>query len=185
MSRLAPPALLIPIPPLDESALVRLAADVIAARPRTVPTVPAGVAGAAEWMSSKRFIWSRIALVDGQVVGHVGVRDNTSTPDGLGAPTGHDRELCRLMVHPRYRRQGIGALLVDAAVGTHGQRLWATVPSDRSGHRLLAGRDWSRVRRTWLPEEGAPGFVLASAEVDAPTRWASPHVSQHERDQRT
>lgn len=153
----------------DHHALTSLAADVIAARPSYAPMVVSGQVAAADWLFRKHLSWSRVARLDGDVVGHVGVKENNRLPDGSLTPEGHDRELCRLMVHPRQQRSGIASTLVDLAVASYGPRLWATVAPDGPSHRLLAARGWVDSHRAWFPDEGTYGLVVCSTEPNAPS----------------
>lgn len=148
----------------DHGALVSLSADVIASRPAYARDVASGRENAADWFFRKPVDWSRVARVDDVVVAHGGVKDNDRLPDGSNPPTGHDRELCRLMVHPRQQRTGIASMLVDAAVAEYGTRLWATVLPGGASHRLLAGRGWQPAHEAWFPDAGTFGLVICSTE---------------------
>lgn len=154
------PVLLVEATPSDRGRVLGLFTTVTAHDPAYAPTVTSGKDTVASWFDRKGKDWACLALSGGQVVGHVAVRRYRKLPDGTPVPAGRDWEMCRLAVHPAFRRTGIARLLVTTAMARYGATLWATCTADRVSHALMAQIGWTDHAAVGWDDDPLPGVCL-------------------------
>lgn len=138
---------------------VELCEAVLVARPAYSPQVREGSMSVAEWAQNKSLPWRRMLLDDGRVIAHVGVKADRDTGEV---------ELCRLMVHPDYQRQGLARTMVDLTVAQFGTRLRALVGPDSPSHHLLRGLGWVEVGEACEPGESEPCLLMVCPHPHVP-----------------
>ena len=167
--------------------VVGLVTEVARLEPWWLPTVDVADGRAVrEWFGAKPPCRSLVACTSGgAVVGHLAVRLGT-TPlvDALlphrGAPGGWF-ELCRAVVHPAWRRQGVLAALVGAAYGLDGlvgRRPWLTCVTGTPAHAAWQHLGFDDVADVVFPADvdGRPGTLCVAPRVEpgaGPCCW--PH----------
>jgi GNAT superfamily N-acetyltransferase len=157
------PALrILPIAPYRHKQVVDLFSRVIADDPTYAPAVSRGDLTVQEWVTGAQPEWVRVACWNGNVIGHVAVRNNRTPPQGATLPNAAVWELCRLAVAPAYREQDIAHRLVNAAEHVFGHRLWGTSHTGSISHGFLSRRGWTPAGETFLPEDPTPVTIMVN-----------------------
>lgn len=144
----------------DRKALTELAAVIANFRPAYAPSVVKGLVSPEQWMFEKTLEQSWVGVINGEVIGHVGILRSIELPDGSHPPAHAEVELCRLMTSPLHQRLGVGGLLVKTVENEFDSKLWATVAPKGASHGLLAQRGWVAAQTIYFESVAAQGLVL-------------------------
>ena len=131
--------------------LIGLATAVQAASPEYLPEVAAGRDSIELWLARKTLTSHCSVRSAGELVGFAGIRLNYWASRPL--------ELCRLLVHPSWRRRGIGGALLLALTEDPSQ-VWASSVEESEGHELMAAAGWTEAGACSFSDDPRRGVVL-------------------------
>lgn len=137
----------------------------------------------ADWLAPPSLLSAWVVELDGRIVGHIGLcrsDEDDVAPRSWSTRAGGDTDatavVCRLFVAPAARGRGIGALLMEQAVGEARERglhpVLDVVASDTAATALYEQLGWellATVERQWEPR----GTVTLRCYA-APTAPAGP-----------